>query len=317
MRFLLLLFGGLLMAAGTAAMLFGLDIVQMERGWSALISGATVFAAGAIIAALAGVVAKLDQVAGAIHWVQASAPAHSEIAAAAPIETAVMPEAVLSEPLGRDQLLDSAPVLPALEPLEGDGHGAINTGYAAPIASVLEPPPIASAPETDRTDAHEDKPAAPVEGAAETSFDWLERALAADAGTAARLHSETPRAADPSALAQPPLSKSEPPPFASKPEPPREREDLFLPPDLTKPRLATGSKGEGATQPRRSEPTPASVQSEVLAPTAADPAILGRYQANGNSYVMFCDGSIEAVTQTGVYRFNSMAELKAFIEAQA
>ena len=42
--------------------------------------------------------------------------------------------------------------------------------------------------------------------------------------------------------------------------------------------------------------------------------MIGRYDSDGTSYVMYSDGSIEAQSETGVFRFNSMAELKAFIE---
>lgn len=43
------------------------------------------------------------------------------------------------------------------------------------------------------------------------------------------------------------------------------------------------------------------------------PAEIGRYASGGNSYVMFSDGTIEAETPTGHYRFTSLDELKQFI----
>ena len=42
--------------------------------------------------------------------------------------------------------------------------------------------------------------------------------------------------------------------------------------------------------------------------------MIGRYESDGTSYVMYADGAIEAQSEAGVYRFASMAELKAFIE---
>ena len=42
--------------------------------------------------------------------------------------------------------------------------------------------------------------------------------------------------------------------------------------------------------------------------------VIGRYDSEGTAYVMYSDGSIEAQSEAGVYRFGSMAELKAFIE---
>ena len=48
-----------------------------------------------------------------------------------------------------------------------------------------------------------------------------------------------------------------------------------------------------------------------------EPVVVGRYNAGGAAYVMYSDGSIEAETPHGHYRFNSMSELKAFIEDKA
>ena len=42
--------------------------------------------------------------------------------------------------------------------------------------------------------------------------------------------------------------------------------------------------------------------------------MIGRYESEGTSYVMYADGSIEAQSAAGIYRFASMAELKSFIE---
>jgi hypothetical protein len=43
------------------------------------------------------------------------------------------------------------------------------------------------------------------------------------------------------------------------------------------------------------------------------PQEIGRYSSGGNSYVMFADGSIEAETPNGKFRFGSLDELKQFI----
>jgi hypothetical protein len=55
---------------------------------------------------------------------------------------------------------------------------------------------------------------------------------------------------------------------------------------------------------------------ESTSPPADEPSEVGRYEADGTTYVMFSDGSIEARSEQGVYRFGSMAELKAFFENQ-
>jgi hypothetical protein len=53
-------------------------------------------------------------------------------------------------------------------------------------------------------------------------------------------------------------------------------------------------------------------QASPLPPSTS--AVIGRYEADGTSYVMYADGSIEAQSEAGIYRFNSMSELKEFIE---
>jgi hypothetical protein len=65
--------------------------------------------------------------------------------------------------------------------------------------------------------------------------------------------------------------------------------------------------------PAEAAPAPA----DLALSRPAEPVVMGRYEAKDASYVMFSDGSIEANTKSGVFRFNSMSELKAFIEAQA
>lgn len=46
------------------------------------------------------------------------------------------------------------------------------------------------------------------------------------------------------------------------------------------------------------------------------PTVVGRYEANGASYVLFSDGTIEVETDSGTHRFASMAALKEHIERQ-
>ncbi|WP_174873182.1 hypothetical protein [Enterovirga aerilata] len=68
-------------------------------------------------------------------------------------------------------------------------------------------------------------------------------------------------------------------------------------------------------QDKESEPAGAAASGEGLAPGGAprSAAIVGTYQAGGNSYVMYADGSIRAETPSGEHRFASMDEFKAFM----
>jgi hypothetical protein len=67
-------------------------------------------------------------------------------------------------------------------------------------------------------------------------------------------------------------------------------------------------------------PTADPRESSPAAPPSASEAglaIVGRYESEGTTYVMYVDGSIEARTQHAVLHFKSMAELKAYMETRA
>lgn len=49
---------------------------------------------------------------------------------------------------------------------------------------------------------------------------------------------------------------------------------------------------------------------------AAPPSLVGRYSAGGANYSIYSDGSIEAETDQGAFKFGSMNEFKAFIAAK-
>jgi hypothetical protein len=96
--------------------------------------------------------------------------------------------------------------------------------------------------------------------------------------------------------------------------------DLDLPaPPMAEAHVAAEAENplDDAAAEKSSAPPTAAVEDEPEPPSATGPSEMGRYQANGTTYIMFSDGSIEAQTETGVYRFGSMAELKAFFEEQA
>lgn len=82
-----------------------------------------------------------------------------------------------------------------------------------------------------------------------------------------------------------------------------------------------------ATSPTATSPTAMSSMANSSASTSpgaeeavddsgakdSEPAIVGSYRAGGNLYVMFDDGSIEAETPRGIFRFATLDNLKAYI----
>ena len=78
------------------------------------------------------------------------------------------------------------------------------------------------------------------------------------------------------------------------------------------------SAGPGGPEPVL-DPRPRAIP-EAPVPSAPAleeaPTVVGRYEANGASYVLFSDGTIEVETDGGTHRFASMAALKDHIERQ-
>jgi hypothetical protein len=80
-----------------------------------------------------------------------------------------------------------------------------------------------------------------------------------------------------------------------------------------------GADGAGATPPGEPAPdgrAPVEAGATAAGEPAPRPTLVGRYSAGGSEYSIFTDGSIEAQTSQGEYRFGSMEEFKAFIAAK-
>jgi hypothetical protein len=52
-----------------------------------------------------------------------------------------------------------------------------------------------------------------------------------------------------------------------------------------------------------------------MPPVEPELQVVGTYASGGNTYVMYSNGSIEAETPRGRFSFNSLDELKAFVDA--
>ena len=64
----------------------------------------------------------------------------------------------------------------------------------------------------------------------------------------------------------------------------------------------------------RALPAPSVAELEqAIAANVAAPTLVGHYSAGGANYKIFSDGSIEAETAGGAFRFASMAEFKAYL----
>ena len=113
-----------------------------------------------------------------------------------------------------------------------------------------------------------------------------------------------------------------PPPIALEPEPQPAPESA--PEETLAPPSAPDDEEESAAAPineSRKGPLPAleelvHADAQAAKEPAPPPALVGRYSAGGADYSIFSDGSIEAQTSHGDFKFASMREFKAFIAAK-
>ena len=107
---------------------------------------------------------------------------------------------------------------------------------------------------------------------------------------------------------------------AFQPDLPGEAQDHWLVPETSLaevPQLPMPSVQPHSAPPPAAPPPPVPAAPHPVQPAEAyapAPDVIGRYNAGGAAYVMYSDGSIDAETQTGTFRFASMKELRQFIE---
>ena len=99
--------------------------------------------------------------------------------------------------------------------------------------------------------------------------------------------------------APPQRPRMEPPPVLTD-----EGDELFV---LAAPPAAAREPGTAAP----TEPAPGAQETEAEGAAT----VVGTYNSGGNFYIMYSDGSIEAETPAGKFRFTSLEELKEFIAA--
>ena len=325
MAYLVLALGALLSIGGALSIFQGAGIVQVERGWTGVIAGATSLTGGIITIAL-GLILKalLDLRARGL----SSAPQHlaSDVeprpVGLSAAETAAVPAPASELESGLiAAFLAPEPVTAATPVARGTAVDQAELEHHAPVAEPLpvvremtvpervpqeqiaaeqpEPPkprfkisfntPAEPHPPVEPLPAVESHPPVPA------MDDWLDRAFSS--------------------------LDNEPSPGAGEPPPhPSPREAAVA---ASEAEMAVGSLPHASheytdvvaeLEPAPPQPLTPPEPAAPAAPPPAQSAVIGRYEADGTSYVMFADGSIEAQSEAGVYRFTSMTELKAFIE---
>lgn len=349
MGWLVIALGSALSAIGAMAMWFGWDIVLNERGWTQVISGSVGLAGGIVTIALGLILNRLGGVRRDLMRVLRERPTAVAVNEK-PAELLSAPERPPTPdgagvpgrkrrkdiasgpraPLPPDLESEAVPVTAAFAPTLGSsgalaGVAAIGSassedltpaGLAASIHPEEHAPTVA--PDEQRTlqdEPRQDEPHPP-------------------AGEASGLR--TPDDTLTKAFGTPALDKK----LENKPEresrswAPVERSGSFsydrFEEELARldqvesavthtpepePALApaTPPLAEHAEKAAKFEPAPPAQPAPDAVPTSP---IVGQYEAGGVSYIMYADGSIEADTASGVYRFVDINELKAFIQNQ-
>lgn len=154
-------------------------------------------------------------------------------------------------------------------------------------------------------------------------YAWLERALARDEGRKSpalewlRSRQPTGLTVEPPSYGQNALQQDQSYQDCLQQEPLDEREPAHRSEHEAEPEPvheATSAEEPSSAQAQESAAPEAHVEEEPA--PAAEPDVVGRYSSGGSHYTLYADGTIDAQSDQGIFRFASMAELRAHIEAQ-
>jgi hypothetical protein len=293
---------------GLLAAFFGWDIVLVERGWTMVIAGSVTAASGALLLGIAAVVSRLTKIERRVSELQAGFEGN---------EFGMSPRA--------PGAIAGAGLAGGLAAAEAAGAYEERTDENQPTL------PLFDEQERRELDELEDKPTVAV-------AEWPE---GRDAAPVIPFPPRTSPAALP-AHDEPEQDLKVPDFLLADRQRNDEQDHLFAEPGLDvdgreqdDEREPEGQDRDRSDEPlepvselepqaetrRDDEPDAAEADQEAFAEDEAtsgeeSPAtIIGTYNSGDNKYVMFSDGSIEAQTPSGTFRFQSLDELKEFIAA--
>lgn len=332
-----------MIVGGLFAAILGWDIVLVERGWTMVIAGSISAASGALLLGVAAIVARLTRIQSELMRLQANLVEDEEAPVAA---TAIGAAAGMSTAALAGGLLDRTS--PEISPDETElAPAETHAAEPAPEVEPAEPETPAPTFEGERLDRFFEP--RPYREASRDIFGEPPRApepVAQAREEAPAAEDETPEEPQPQEQAEPevripdfllatrfsettyteirpveedrlfaPLPREEA--RREEPEPeeksaiPEREEDLFAP----EPEPAPPAEPEAEPEPEivsEAEPEPSPAPEKAAEPAGA-PSVIGSYNSGDNRYVMYSDGSIEAETPQGMFRFGSLDELKEFI----
>jgi len=292
-----------MIVGGLLAAFFGWDIVLIERGWTMVIAGSFSAACGALLLGITAVVSKLARIQSELTRLQIgfdeaardeASPSSTDLSVAA-LAGGMLGGTMLAGGEARepDKTQPDKTLFPEGNKSEAEGReGAEASSEGEPMPPL---PPKALSDEVSRPDEEEVDVKVPDFLLAERREETYGEARTEPAEIS--LFTDEPRLD----------------------EPEKEQPD----------ELVVGEPGEPLTEPAsadglEAEPEPARLpeeasdsetgKQEAAGDAPRSPAtVVGTYNSGDNTYVMYSDGSIEAQTPRGVFHFQSLDELKAFI----
>jgi hypothetical protein len=293
---------------GLFTIFLGWDIVLVERGWTMVLAGSISAAGGALLLGITAAVSKLARIQAELARLHGAFQGGSPYAAMplAPVEpsAAALPGGILGAAAAgpteaaadRDEIEPLLPFPDRDRPAEslGDEEAAEGPSDRSPASEHAE----AVVPFRPRIYAG--APSSPEEeplGAKVPEF------LLGD-----RFRDSDEEASTPEPDVSLPAAEPVPEEPEEKPEPVVDAAEDVTSAAWPAPEAEVPEAVETAEPAVSSEPEPEAVPEEPRPVT-----IVGTYNSGDNRYVMFSDGSIEAQTPGGVFRFNSLDELKEFI----
>ncbi|WP_445501863.1 hypothetical protein [Microvirga sp. G4-2] len=294
---------------GLVAAFFGWDIVLIERGWVMVIAGSFSAACGALLLGITAAVSRLTRIQAELARLRIGID--EEIQEQAPSSSTGVSMAALAGGLLGGKLLD-----------RGEDTDRDKSQADLPLfAESDKPEPAAEAREyrdEDEIPKVEPFPLFPPRESMESAGDRAEEPeIKVPDFLLAERRKET--------YTESRSSDADTSLFADEPrlEEPEEQQNAFDRDGSLEPRPEPVSARE--TEKTEREPEP--VLADEEAASTGEPAreeeaakeprsgatVVGTYNSGDNTYVMFSDGSIEAQTPSGVFHFQSLDELKAFI----
>jgi hypothetical protein len=292
---------GLVLAAlGAMVAVNGYVYVNVERGPPMMVSGVLLFGFGLVLAALGFILRQLQAIsADAAKTALLLAKSRNGAVPAESIATAPSPAKPLP-PLAPFEPPPAAPVASEPEPRVAEAQSDL---FAPPAEDKTRRPVLspALAPRPEESPKSvapalpplswmrpPEKPESKLD-----EDDWLNRAIAAEADKAALTARED----------------------KDRPQNAR-REIVHEEKEWDETRASSAREADQALRREFGVNDPPEEDRPSDLGSQPKPEVIGNYEAHGAHYTMYADGSIEAETQHGVYRFASIEELKRFIEGE-